>query len=944
MNKLQTFIEQTIKPAFDLIDDFVFLVGHDQRILYCNDAVIRKLHYSREEVSKMNVLDFHPESQREQAAQIISAMLQGTEKFCPIPLIDKSENKVPVETRVSLMQVEGETLIFIVSKDLTMQVEVEGMLKSQQDKFYTVFHDNPNLMALSDISSGEYIEVNQAFLSFVGRKREDVIGKKSSDLGLMPPEIRKKIMEVLNKKKFLKDIELEIPDSDNRKRKMLFHASIIAQKPRDILLTVAVDISEKENLNDALKDSERKWHFALGGADLGIWDWNTETNEVFLSTRWKSMLGYEEEDISANVSEWASRIHPEDKEKTMANLNRLLTGKKSTYEDRHRLLCKNGQYKWILDKGKILSRNDKGEPLRIIGTHTDISQIVTYQESLRFRAKFEHAINSISSAFINIPLSQVNRKLNQALKETGQVMKVDRAYLFLYNHQLNTCSNTHEWCGQGISPEKENLQDIPNSAIPWWHDTLESKGFIRYNDINDLPTEAVEERAILEAQKIKSVVVVALRRKGVLTGFIGFDAVKQVKVWDENIILLLQTFSNVLVNALDLYQSEQQVRNYQKTLENRVRMQTRKLEVANARLVHQIDKIRLFETALEHSANAILITDEKFHIQYVNPSCCRETGYTQKELLGETPRIFISGLQEASFYQTMNSVITKGKVFTGKFQNRTKDGTIIVVNQVISPVMKGGIISHYIGIRQNITKEENLQKELFQSEKLRALGTLAGGIAHDFNNILQIISIHRDLISIMNPSSDSAEALEQIRAATFRGKTLVKNILTFSRKDQGQKQLYPVFAMFEEAIEFVTVLVPSYIQFHSRISREQMYIKTDKTQVQQILMNLISNAADAAGNKGTIDLTVDRVDKASALNKKHKKGWCRIIIHDNGPGISPEHQKKIFEPFFSTKEVGKGTGMGLSTIYGIVKDHKGLIEVESTPGQGATFTVYLPLS
>jgi len=941
---IQTFLQSFISPSFDLVDDFVFVVGGDQRTLYCNRAVYERLGYSKEEASSMSVLDFHPEGQREEANRIIMAMLEGKRTMCPIPLVDKMGNHVPVETRVTLLSLLGEPLIVGVSKDLTMQYQANEMLKAQQDKFYTLFYENPNVMALSDIQSGEFLEINHAFLQFFGKTREEIIGKNSTELGIMSDMNRNMVLRSLQSGKRIWELEMEITDFNGQRRKVLFYASVVPQKPRNILLTVAVDISEKEAMNKALRDSELRWQFALDGADLGVWDWNRETNEVFYSNRLKTMLGYLDEEIGNRLEEWDQRIHPDDRKHCHADLNRFLKGKATLYENRHRLLCKDGTYKWILDRGKVVSVDAQGHPLRIIGTHTDISANVAYEEKLEFRIRYENTINQISSSFINLPYSKVNASINRALQLTGKLMGVDRAYLFLYDSSWETCSNTHEWIAKGISREKKNLQNLPLSIMAWWHQTLMDKGVLAYGDIDQIPPEGAVEKEILKAQSIRSVVVVSLKRNNQVIGFIGFDAVRNHRTWDNSTILLLTTLANVLVNALDLCQSERRIHQYQNQLEKKVRKQTRHLEETNAKLREQLGQIRLFETALEHSANSIFITNDAFSIRYVNPACIRESGYSGKELMGKNPRIFSSGYHSEKFYVDLYQEITTGKVFTCKFHNRKKDGSMVILNTVISPVISEGKIKHYVAMQQNVTYEERLETELFQTEKLRALGTLAGGIAHDFGNVLQIINIHRELLGLsIPPENEVFPYLEQIKNATDRGKALVQSILTFSREGQEEKTVFPVNELFRDALSFLHALIPSRIGMRAHYYPGELFLETNKTKIQQILMNLIGNAVDAIPGEGFIDVSLEKTRFVPDTNEFNELDWLEFTVTDSGTGISQENLKKVFEPFFTTKEVGKGTGMGLSTVYGIVKDHKGHVRITSFPGQGTTIYIYLPL-
>ena len=248
----------------------------------------------------------------------------------------------------------------------------------------------------------------------------------------------------------------------------------------------------------------------------------------------------------------------------------------------------------------------------------------------------------------------------------------------------------------------------------------------------------------------------------------------------------------------------------------------------------------------------------------------------------------------------------------------------------------------------SLKEREKLEEQLRQSQKMEAIGRLAGGIAHDFNNILAAIIGYNELTLLDLPeNSPQAGQIRESIEAGRRAKNLIQQILTFSRKIPHQKQVIDVTAIVEEALRFLRATLPSTIEIYKDIPRQSSPVEADATQIHQVIMNLCTNSSQAMGEQGgmlrvflsQVNLKGDEREFSSAVKPGR---YVKLSIADEGPGIDPELQDRIFEPFFSTKESGKGSGMGLAVVHGIVKSHGGEITFKSRLGQGTVFNVFLP--
>ncbi len=366
---------------------------------------------------------------------------------------------------------------------------------------------------------------------------------------------------------------------------------------------------------------------------------------------------------------------------------------------------------------------------------------------------------------------------------------------------------------------------------------------------------------------------------------------------------------------------------------------------------HTQAKMNRLMLAIEQASESIVITNTEALIEYVNPAFEKMTGYSFEEVQGQNPCILQSGYQDKEFYTKMWQTLSAGKVWRGHLINKRKDGTFFEEDATISPVCnhKGRIIN-YVAVKRDVTKEVTLTKQLNQAIKMEAIGTLAGGIAHDFNNIVSAILGYAEMVEMQVSHNDPVrQDIKQIIVAGNRAADLVKQILAFSR--QEEKELKPVKIQYivREVLKLIRATLPSTIKLHTHIDNNCGYVLADSIRIHQVLMNLCTNAKQAMENKqGELHLSLSEKDINSLEISNHfpsiQSGrFLDLIVSDTGNGIEPNIIEKIFDPFFTTKKKAQGTGLGLSVVHGIVKNHGGEITVTSKIGQGTTFHVYLPV-
>jgi two-component system, cell cycle sensor histidine kinase and response regulator CckA len=360
------------------------------------------------------------------------------------------------------------------------------------------------------------------------------------------------------------------------------------------------------------------------------------------------------------------------------------------------------------------------------------------------------------------------------------------------------------------------------------------------------------------------------------------------------------------------------------------------------------DELRRLYRAVEQSPTSIVITDVAGTIEYVNPKFTEVSGYSLEEVKGKTPRVLKSGYTSPAEYTKLWETILSGKEWRGEFRNKKKNGELYWELASISPVRDAsGTITHFLAVKEDVTARKMLEQQLWQAQKMESLGTLASGVAHDFNNILGIILGYASLLRQKSLLVDKAVPyVDSIITAAERGAGLVKQILTFARKSEFKLAHIDVNSIIGELTTMLGETFPKTITLSLQLEKDLPPLSIDRTQLHQALLNLCVNARDAMSEHGSISIATRLVNGGILAQRfPSSKGidYVEISVSDTGSGIDEATKGRIFEPFFTTKDVGKGTGLGLSVVFGVVQEHQGFVDVESEPGRGSTFRVYLPL-
>ena len=632
---------------------------------------------------------------------------------------------------------------------------------------------------------------------------------------------------------------------------------------------------------------------ALHGGDLALWDAHVPSGMGTVNDRWYSMLGYQPAEISSDLESWKSLLHPDDRERVLAANDKHLAGVTPSYEEQYRLRHRDGHWVWVLDRGRVVERDAAGSPLRMVGTHMDITERVE-SENRRQRS---------------------DQMMLQALRDTEARLRMAGRLARLGDWRYDV--DTDQLC---FSPD---IARDP-AGEPDCYPSLESglapiKPFHRERFRNRL------RQALADGEPFEDEVDALLEdgrtRRLLVLGEVARDS-------DGRVVAL----QGALQDVTEARQAQQQ--------------------------------LRLLEAAVSGLNDMVVITDGSPleepgpPIVFVNDAFERLTGWRREEVLGRSPRFLQGADTEPAELARIERALAAGQAVHSELVNYTREGRPYWVDIALAPLLDGrGQTTHIVSVHRDISDRRQaeydrraLERQLREAQKIESIGTLAGGIAHDFNNILAAILGNVALARSDLPEDHGARiSLEQIHKASLRARSLVQQILSFSRRQLnplGVQQLRPIV---EETLALLRATLPAAVRVDTALAEEPLWLKADATQIQQVLMNLCTNAWHALDQgRGRIEIGCASLP-AGAPELIQEPGLAyapavHLWVRDDGSGMDDDTLERIFDPFYTTKPVGQGTGLGLSVVHGIVRNHGGVVRVDSRLGHGTCFHLYFPMA
>ena len=667
-------------------------------------------------------------------------------------------------------------------------------------------------------------------------------------------------------------------------------------------VVVFSDLSELRATEARLREVEDRWELAVRALNVGIFEKNYVTGESFVSDRWKGMLGFAPDELPSDAGEWQARIHPDDLSRVLSQLHAHLGGESGFYRVEYRMLCKDGQYKWIVARGRAFF-DKTGKPLRLIGAHTDISERKNAEAAMRasearYRELFERTpVAILEEDFLEVgawlrrcnvhtpeELASLIERKPETLVEGYRLIKLRAANRHAIAY-LAAASLGEQLPRANINPPDSVLQAFNNELVAILQSQDETTADVNYTDAHG--------RAHHQTVRWS----VARQEDGDLD------------------------LARVLVVLVDITE----------------------IRGAEDALAAERERLRV---TLRAMAECLLTTDTDGMVQFMNEAAERLTGWTAGAAIGrgvEQVCVLRHEKTRANVTMPVARAISEHRVVDFPLHSTlvNRQGVHCVVDGRCAPMhdLNGRAIGAVVVFR-DVTERARLEAELLRSSKLESVGILAGGIAHDFNNILTVVMGNVTLAMLdSGVMAVAGRWLGEAERGVLRARDLTQQLLTFAKGGEPVRKTVQLPEIVREVTEFA--LHGSKVRSEFVFDPDLWAADVDKGQIGQVVQNLAINAVQAMPEGGLITIAIhnEQVLPESARPLQVGK-YLRLEISDTGMGIRAEHLQRIFDPYFTTKQ--SGSGLGLATVYSIVRRHQGHIDVESALGQGTTFYIWLP--
>ncbi len=572
---------------------------------------------------------------------------------------------------------------------------------------------------------------------------------------------------------------------------------------------------------------------------------------------------------------------------------------------------------------------------KVVAIFESQTKLVEAEKNFMKKVEFEKTIATISSRFVN-PES-LDEAINLSLKEIGILSQASRSYVFLFNDDGITMSNTHEWCNIGVSPQIEELKDIPMQIFPWSIKKLKNSEILNIEDVEDLPPEASAEKEEFLRENIKSLIFLPLNIGEKTSGFIGFDNVKESEKWSEDDLNILRISSDIIGNALKRTKTELELEELNNKLKIIVKERTQKIQE------YESEKTAILESLLE----LIVYQTLDNRVIYANKAASDSVNIPSEQLVGkkcykvwnnrEEPCVGCPVVLSKKTNKPESNEMTTpdGRTWhVSGYPVRDKDENII------------GIVESVLDITDKKTAEKKLQKSEEKYRKAYYQANLYRDIfAHDINNILQNINSSAELSSLYlnNPEKLSTlkELYEIIDEQVNRGKKLIENVRKITEIDETKILLTKINAsrFLKNAIEFIhSSFQTRNIDIQLNSPNKNVYVKANNLLL-DVFENILINAV-RHNNKSKIEIIID-----ISIENKDDNEFVKMQFKDNGIGISDYRKNTIFERGIKRYK-SKGMGLGLSLVRKILDTYDGDIwvedKVEGDSKQGSNFIVLIP--
>jgi len=763
------------------------------------------------------------------------------------------------------------------------------------------------------------------------------------------------------------------------------------------------DIDARKRAEEALRVSEERYALAVAGSDEGIWDYDFAAGKVFTSARARELLGLPPGGAETQpIGGWAEGlpIHPDDKSVWQAAREAHLAGETPAFQGEWRMRRPDGSYRWVRVHG-LCVRDASGQPYRMAGSISDIDARKSAEEALR-TSEQRYALAVAGSDDGIWDFDFVNRRVfasARARELSGlppgpEVEPMDDWFRRIPIHPedvpYRTTAMQAHLDGRTAAYEGEYRMRQTDGSYRWVRihglcvRDAGGKPLRMAGSISDIDARKRAEEALRTSEEhyraIFNAAADALVLRDPEARVVDVNpAFLQISGYTRDEVISGTRWIFALPEMAELAREmhRRTIAGESVRFEMKARRKTGELIDVEMRAVpiryrgqqHALGMARditaqkraqealraseeQYRAIFNAAADALVLRDAQANVVDVNPAFLQISGYSRDEVINQS--WFFPPAQATELARSMHRRTIAGEPVHFEMQARRDDGELIDVEVSAVPIRYRGK-PHALERARDVTAQKRaeaerarLEGQLLQAKKLEAIGTLAGGIAHDFNNILSAALGYGEMAQREAAAGTALKRhIDAVMSAGLRAKSLVERILAFSRSGMGERVPVHVESVVAEALDLVAASLPAHVRLERVLHANEATVMGDPTQIHQVVMNLCANGAQAMKTPGVLTVSLEVVDKPGstvATSVLSGRRYVRLTVRDTGTGIAPNVLERIFDPFFTTKGVGVGTGLGLSLVHGIVTELGGGIDVESEPGKGAAFTVYLPWS
>lgn len=930
--------------------DLIAVIDKDGFFIEINNRFEKESEYGRDEIlgknlSTCGILD-------KSSAQLVSTYLKRVINGEILPMFEvngltKSGKIIPYEIRA--VQIRKDNQITAVQANLRNIEErrrIEKTLDEREEHYHTLFQLSPSGLVLED-KEGNILEVNPAYCNSLGYERDELIGK---NIRIIAHPDQADHIESHIKKIMAGEVLCHVVMSQRKDGSSCYmelnEKKVSLPDGTDGILCISVDISERITAEQEIKDSEKSYRELFESITDAIYLQDREGKFVMVNQGAEKMYGYSREEFVGNTPDFLSAPGRNDMKQVLNYVEKAFAGEPQIFEFWGKR--KNGE---IFPKEVRLCKGDYFGDEAIIAFSRDISDQKRAEEDITKKSQLqENLLNTARHLTKSLDIKEVLKQVGNGVME---ILNTHSCAIYLLEPDLKILRPV-----VAIDPDyKEQVMstpiDVDNSFTG--QSVLAKKGLI-FNNMgsnsagHQIPgtPEELDERICVAPFLVENKVI-------------GAMCLSRVKIpFTREELSLVETFATYASAALrnaQLYNDIHKEVVERKLTQERINELNLQYESFIKNSLIGIWKM-VFEKPIPNTLPVNEIGEQiikQGKIAECNDALAGMYGFTtSEELIGKKPGEFAADYDE-TVKRLIKFVENGYKVEMLETEEKDAIGELHNFRNSYVGMIKNDELHAIWGIQMDITNQRRLEEQLRQSQKLEAIGTLAGGIAHDFNNLLTVINGHAE-ISLMNLESEhpSHRDIISILNAGKRAKNLTSQLLAFSRKQIYNPKIIEINQAITGLDKMLRRLIGEDISIETNLRENIPAIKADPGQIEQILINLIVNARDAINEKGAatlekkIIIETNNTDLDQSFVEKHTGSSSGphvvITVSDTGIGMDEETCEKIFEPFFTTKDKGLGTGLGMSTVYGIVKQNKGSIYAYSEPGHGSTMKIYWPSS